>query len=56
LLLASHVPNAKVTLFRNVGHMPFMEDTPAYYAALNQAIADIRHTHSTSQPASGTAA
>lgn len=56
LLLASHVPNAKVTLFRNVGHMPFMEDTEAYYAALSQAIADISHTHSTSQPAPGTAA
>lgn len=41
LVLASHVRNAKSVVFRNVGHMPFMEDTSAYYFALEQAIADI---------------
>lgn len=56
LLLAARVPHAKVTLFRNVGHMPFMEDTQAYYAALNQAIADISQIHAASQHTSGTAA
>lgn len=41
LLLASRIPHAKTVAFRDVGHMPFMEDTEAYFAALEQAVKDI---------------
>jgi len=41
LVLASKVPHAKTVVFRNVGHMPFMEDTKACFIALEQALADI---------------
>ncbi len=41
LVLASTVQHAKSVVFRNVGHMPFMEDTDAYFAALQHAVSDI---------------
>ncbi len=45
LLLAGNIPHAKIVVFRNVGHMPFMEDTEAYVAALEQALTDIEAQH-----------
>ena len=41
LLIAAEVPNARTVVFRNVGHMPFMERTERYFAALERALADI---------------
>lgn len=41
LVLSSRIPHAKTIAFRNVGHMPFMEDTAAYFAALELALADM---------------
>lgn len=41
LLLSSKIPNAKTVVFRNVGHMPFIEDTDNYYSALEEAITSI---------------
>lgn len=41
LLLASEIAHAKTVVFRNVGHMPFMEATDAWFAALEQALVDI---------------
>lgn len=41
LVLAGNIQHAKIVVFRDVGHMPFMEDTAAYVAALEQALADI---------------
>lgn len=41
LLMAARVPDARLTVFRDVGHMPFMECTQAYYEALEAAITDI---------------
>lgn len=43
LLIAGEVPNAKTVVFRNVGHMPFMESTEQYFEALERALADIAH-------------
>lgn len=43
LLLSAHIPHAKTVVFRNVGHMPFMEDTAAYIAALEQALSDMTY-------------
>lgn len=45
LLLAGNIPHAKIVVFRDVGHMPFMEDTEAYVAALEQALTDIEAQH-----------
>jgi pimeloyl-ACP methyl ester carboxylesterase len=47
LLLAGRIPHAKTIVFRNVGHMPFMEDTAAYVAALEQALTDIETANQT---------
>ncbi len=41
LVLAGEIPHAKAVVFRNVGHMPFMEDTEAYFHALEQAVTNI---------------
>ncbi len=41
LLLVGKIKHAKTVVFPNVGHMPFMEDTGAYFTALEQALADI---------------
>lgn len=41
LLLASRIPQARVTVFENVGHMPFIEDPQNFDRALEQALADI---------------
>ncbi|MGJ8670495.1 MAG: alpha/beta fold hydrolase [Oceanococcus sp.] len=41
LLIASKIPHAKSVVFQNVGHMPFMEDTQAYFSAIEQALIDI---------------
>lgn len=41
LLLAARIPHARTVVFRGVGHMPFMEDTDAYFAALEQAVDDM---------------
>lgn len=41
LLLSSKIPNAKTIVFRNVGHMPFIEDTNNYFSALEKAISSI---------------
>jgi pimeloyl-ACP methyl ester carboxylesterase len=43
LLIAGEVPDAKTVVFRNVGHMPFMESTEQYFEALERALADITH-------------
>lgn len=43
LLIAGDVPEANAVVFRNVGHMPFMEDTDAYFGALERALTDIHH-------------
>jgi len=43
MLIAGEVPNAKTVVFRNVGHMPFMESTEQYFEALERALADITH-------------
>ncbi len=41
LLLAGNIPHARTVVFRQVGHMPFMEDTASYFAALEEALAEI---------------
>lgn len=41
LLIAANVPDARVQVFRDVGHMPFMENTEEYFQALEKAITDI---------------
>lgn len=38
LLLSSRIPGAKTTAFQEVGHMPFIEDTDHYCAALEEAV------------------
>ncbi len=43
LLIAGEVPGAKTVVFRNVGHMPFMESTEQYFGALERALADIEN-------------
>jgi len=39
--LATGIPGAKAVAFEQVGHMPFMEDTEAYFQALEAALADL---------------
>lgn len=46
LVLASRISTAKTIVFRNIGHMPFMEDTNAYYSALEKALNDINAQYS----------
>jgi pimeloyl-ACP methyl ester carboxylesterase len=41
LVLASEIPQARLVVFQNVGHMPFMESPDDYYAALAQALTQI---------------
>ncbi len=41
LLIAGEVPNARTVVFRSVGHMPFMEDTAAYFSALECALSQL---------------
>lgn len=41
LLIASEIPGAHTVVFRDVGHMLFVECTEAYYRALERAITDI---------------
>lgn len=50
LLLTSEISHAKTVVFRNVGHMPFMEDTEAWFAALEQALADITEQYRRANP------
>lgn len=40
-VLVSEIPDAKSVVFEHVGHMPFMEDSDAYFNALQQALKDI---------------
>jgi len=47
LLLAGNIVGANTVVFRNVGHMPFIEDTEAYTAALEQALNDIEAQYRT---------
>jgi pimeloyl-ACP methyl ester carboxylesterase len=49
LLLASRIHNAKTVVFRHVGHMPFMEDTEAYFNALERALIDIEAQYNRSK-------
>jgi pimeloyl-ACP methyl ester carboxylesterase len=42
LCIASEVPGAELVVFRDVGHMPFMECTEECFGALERALADIR--------------
>lgn len=54
LLIAGEVPGANTVVFRNVGHMPFMEDTEAYFDALAHALVDINErVGTTAGPTSG---
>lgn len=41
LLLAGEVPNAHTVVLRGVGHMPFMEVTETFFAALTAALDDL---------------
>lgn len=41
LLLVSEIPGAKPVAFQRVGHMPFIEDSEAYFNALALALKDI---------------
>ena len=41
LLIAGEVPNASTTVFRNIGHMVYVEDSTAYFSALERALDDI---------------
>jgi len=43
LLIAGEVPTARTVVFRGVGHMPFMEDTAAYFSALELALRQLAH-------------
>ena len=40
-VLVSKIPSAKSVVFDNVGHMPFIEDSNAYFNALELALEDI---------------
>lgn len=40
-VLASEISDAKSVVFQNVGHMPFIEDSDAYFNALELALKDI---------------
>ena len=39
--IVSEIPHAKAVEFAHVGHMPFMEDTDAYFSALEQALSEL---------------
>ncbi|MEE4249329.1 MAG: alpha/beta hydrolase [Alcanivoracaceae bacterium] len=41
LLLADKIANARLVVFQNVGHMPFIESPQAYFDALEQALAEL---------------
>lgn len=41
LVLVSEIPDAKSVVFKNVGHMPFMEDSDACFNALELALKEI---------------
>lgn len=41
LLMAGNIERARTVVFRNVGHMPFMEDSEAFMAALERTLDDI---------------
>ncbi len=41
LRIVGEVPRARPVEFNNVGHMPFMEDTTAFFSALERAINEI---------------
>lgn len=41
LAMAGHIPQAHTVVFNNVGHMPFIEATDAYFDALEDAVKDI---------------
>ena len=46
LLIAATVPHARTEVFRDVGHMPFVERAEQYFSALERAITDItQHSH-----------
>ncbi len=53
LLLAGRIQKARTVVFRNVGHMPFMEDTESYFSALEQALSEMADQYRlrTTQPA-----
>jgi pimeloyl-ACP methyl ester carboxylesterase len=44
LVLAGNISRSEVVVFRNVGHMPFFEQTEAFFEALEQAVADMTAT------------
>ena len=41
LLIAGEVPDVRTTVFPNIGHMIFVEDSSAYFSALEPALTDI---------------
>ncbi len=45
IVIAGKVPAAKMVVFRDVGHMPFIEDTDAWFKALEAALNDIARSH-----------
>lgn len=52
-VLIGEIPNAKSVVFQNVGHMPFIEDTDAYFHALQQALTDITENANIHAPQTG---
>ncbi len=41
LVLAGNIANARLVVFKNVGHMPFIESPEAYFEALEQVLAEL---------------
>lgn len=56
LWLAGEIRHAKTVVFGNVGHMPFMEATEAYFTALEQALSDIASQYHRATPLQNTGA
>ncbi|MDX1496255.1 MAG: alpha/beta hydrolase [Salinisphaeraceae bacterium] len=50
LRLAGEIEHAKTIVFQDVGHMPFMEAAEDYFAALEQAVADITDQYQQTKP------
>ncbi len=44
LVLAAEIPTARLTVFRNVGHMPFMECTATFFDVLEGVLAELERT------------
>lgn len=43
LVLAGEIPDARLVVFQGTGHMPFMEDSNAYFNALELALKDMMY-------------